>query len=195
MERVLVPATKQHRLELKKEAFTKLRQEKGSNETFTSVKEIRVTEDDDDDDGSTMNGHEGALADAGGKEFEGWKPKYRIPCRSLTIKQQQKKSVFVLIEIQRLRQERELIFDTLEDAQKFCDKIQQEQLLEEKRAKGRLEAALGDIKLPPMEKITLLVEIVSGWQLPIGDISTSDPYVIVALGREEVHRTKHISST
>jgi C2 domain len=44
-------------------------------------------------------------------------------------------------------------------------------------------------------RIQLLVEIVSGIRLPIADGSASDPYVIVRMGAEEVHRTKPIHNT
>jgi hypothetical protein len=172
--------------------------EKGSNEIFTSISEITV--DDDDDDNQSYNDinidkTSGVLADTGGKKFDDWKPRYRIPCQSITVKQQHKKSVYIMVEVQKLKQERELIFDTLEDAQNFCDKLEQERPLELDRAEARLQAALGDIKLPPFETVTLLIEFVSGWQLPIGDFATSDPYVIAMMGHQEIHRTKHIPRT
>jgi hypothetical protein len=198
VHRILDPASKEKRLEVKKEAFTKLRMEKGSNDIFTSIREIRVEDDDDDDDNQSLNdigSKAGELADTGGKNFDGWKPRYRIPCQSITVKQQHKKSVHVMVEVQKLKQERELIFDTLQDAQSFCDKLEQERELELDRAEARLQAALGDIKLPPFETVTLLVEIVSGWNLPIGDYTCSDPYVIAMMGRQQVHRTKHVPRT
>jgi hypothetical protein len=203
VHRILVPANKQKKLEVKKEAFTKLRLEKGSNETFTSIRQIEDDDDDDDDDDDNQSSYDinifgdtgGVLADTGGKKFDGWKPKYRIACQSITVKQQHKKSVYTMVEVQKLKQERELIFDTLEDAQRFCDKLEKERQLESDRAEARLQAALGDIKLPPFETVTLLVEIVSGWNLPIGDFTSSDPYVIAMMGRQEIHRTKHIRNT
>lgn len=193
-ERILVPSSKEKEAEAKREAKTKNRLEKGSNQTFQSVREIYVGDDGDDDDTiEQMVG--GMLADTGGKTFDGWKPKYRIPCQSITVKLHHKKSVFLYIEIPKLKQEREIIFDTLEDAQKFCNTLEEEHALETARTEKRLQAVLGSIKLPPFETITLLVEIVSGWDLPIGDLSTSDPYVICMLGHREVHRTSYISST
>jgi hypothetical protein len=195
----LDPANKQKKVEVSKEAFTKLRMEKGSNENFTSIRQIAAEDDDDEDDNQSLNDFRrdtgGVLTDTGGKKFADWKPKYRIPCQSMTIKQQHKKSVYIMVEVQKLKQERELIFDTLEDARKFCDKLEEERILESERAETRLQAALGDIKLPPFETVTLLVEIVSGWNLPIGDFKSSDPYVIMMMGNQEVHRTKHIPST
>jgi hypothetical protein len=195
----LVPANKQKNLEVKKEAFTQMKLEKGSNATFTSIRDIKVDDNADDDDDKTVNtnmeGTRGVLRDTGGKNFDGWKPKYRIPCCSITIKSQHKRSVFVLIQVQKVKQEREVIFDTMDDSQKFSDTLALEKQKEANRAEIRLHASLGDIKLPPFETVTLLVEIVSGWNLPIGDFTSSDPYVVSMLGREEVHRTMHISKT
>ena len=45
------------------------------------------------------------------------------------------------------------------------------------------------------EKVKILIEITSGRELMIGDITSSDPYVVVMLGNEEIHRTKYISKT
>ena len=148
----------------------------------------------DDEDENTV-APEGLLDDVGGKAFDGWEAKYRIPCQLCSIKQQQKKSVFVLVEVEHLKQEREIIFDSIEEAQQFVRLLEQERRLEETRGEARLQAALGDVKLPSSEKITLLIEIVSGWDLPIGDFVSSDPYVVCTLGRKEVHRTKPILST
>jgi hypothetical protein len=45
------------------------------------------------------------------------------------------------------------------------------------------------------EDVNLLVEIVSATDLPVADLLSSDPYVVVWLGKEEVHRTKTIPKT
>lgn len=45
------------------------------------------------------------------------------------------------------------------------------------------------------DELKILIEISSGRKLLIGDFNSSDPYVVVVLGKEEVHRTKHISKT
>ena len=45
------------------------------------------------------------------------------------------------------------------------------------------------------QDLKILVEIVSGRHLLVGDRTSSDPYVIAKLGKREVHRTKHISKT
>lgn len=135
------------------------------------------------------------MADLGGKQFDGWTAKYRIPIHAITIKSQHKKSLHVVIELQNVKQERELIFDSIEDAQSVCEHLEKEKKLESTRSETRLKVALGEIKLPPFETITLLIEVVSGWDLPIGDYATSDPYVVCLLGRIEVHRTHVINNT
>ena len=45
------------------------------------------------------------------------------------------------------------------------------------------------------DRIQLLIEIVSGVNVPVGDLLTSDPYVIVRMGNREVHRTEYIPQT
>lgn len=48
---------------------------------------------------------------------------------------------------------------------------------------------IGDMDIG--ERVSILVEISSGKNLMIGDIATSDPYVVACLGTKEIHRTKH----
>lgn len=43
--------------------------------------------------------------------------------------------------------------------------------------------------------LSLLVEVVSCWNLPIADLTSSDPYVKVMIGPRSVHSTKPISNT
>jgi Ca2+-dependent lipid-binding protein len=43
--------------------------------------------------------------------------------------------------------------------------------------------------------VNILVEIVSATDLPIADMKSTDPYIVVYLGKQEVHRTKPISKT
>lgn len=46
------------------------------------------------------------------------------------------------------------------------------------------------------EPVNVLIEVSSGRDLMVGDIKTSDPYVVCCLGQgEEMHRTKHIPKT
>ena len=45
--------------------------------------------------------------------------------------------------------------------------------------------------------VNVLIEITSGRNLLIGDITSSDPYVVAVFAKkkEEIHRTKHIAKT
>jgi hypothetical protein len=178
-----------------RKAFSKMRKDKGSEEEFTSVREIGVVDRDDDDQTVHTLGT-GVLPDTGGREFEGWKPRYRIPVNGITMKRQEEKSVFVIIDAGTARQERELIFDSDDDATGFCEKLQHEQDFELDRKKGRIKAALGGIELPKFETISLLIEIVSCWDIPAGDITgTSDPFVVCMMGKEQIHKTDVIYRT
>jgi hypothetical protein len=194
---ILVPADKQKAKEARKLGLSRVRDAKGSNAaSISGMKEIMEADGVSvgDDDESTA-GAVSALADTGGQDFDGWTARYRIACRDITIKHHSKKTVFVIVQIQKLRQERELLFDTVEEAQAFCDTLKTERKKEAGRLEVRLKASLGGVKLPPMETITLLVEIVSAWDIPVGDFSTSDPYVVALLGRKEVHRTQVLDNT
>lgn len=197
-KRVLVPVDKQKRMEVKREAFDKIRKHEGTLQKFGATEDIDLEDDDDHSTGETANLMKragGLIADMGGKHFDGWKPRYRIPCHAITVESQHKNSVHLLVRLKELKQERELIFDTVEDANKFCSILNEERQNETVRSKARLQASLGEIKLAPHEKVSLLLEVVSGWDLPIGDLTTSDPYVVCMFGRREIHRTKYISGT
>lgn len=100
-----------------------------------------------------------------------------------------------MIAFQNIKQEREVLFDTIDDATLFVKEVEKQKRLESERQEGRLKAALGDIKLPKMETIILLFEIVSGYDLPIGDLKSSDPFVIAMMGHQEVHRTHYLEKT
>eukprot|EP00934_Nitzschia_sp_Nitz4_P004679 Nitzschia sp. Nitz4//scaffold48_size128905//13659//18448//NITZ4_003579-RA/size128905-augustus-gene-0.100-mRNA-1//-1//CDS//3329552919//4669//frame0 len=191
--RILVPVNKAKATEAKLEGYIKMRLHEGSVEQFDAP-------DYDDDEGSTSDSAliaatGGALLDTGGKHFDGWKPKYRVPCQSVTIEHQHKRNVHLLVTVGQLKQEREIIFDTEKDATLFCQKLAEEHAKEAIRLKKRLQSSLGEIHLQPFETITILVEVVSGRNLPIGDLTTSDPYVVCYMGKRQLHKTKHISGT
>lgn len=196
--RLLAPADRQKNIEFRREAFFKIRKHEGSNETYEGGGMVLDEELDEDDSSIDPNNEKASALAAdttGGKHFDGWKPKYRFPCHAITVESQHNNIVYLMIRIEEIRQERELIFDTVEDADKFCSKLEEERKSEIIRSKARLQSSLGDIKLAPYEKISLLFEIVSGWDLPIGDLKTSDPFVVCMFGRREVHKTRHIPST
>jgi hypothetical protein len=202
--RILGPASKELARKYKREAFLKFRNHEGSSMEYegvgSSIKADSHLDDDDDDasvtdDSSVDSVQKAQIANHGGKEYKGWKPKYSFPISGISIRLQQKRTVHVLISFQNVKQERDAIFDTIEDAKKFCQDVDRQKRMEVERQQERLKAVLGDIKLPKFEKITLLFEIVSGYDLPVGDFTSSDPFVIAMLGFQEVHRTSHLEKT
>lgn len=93
-------------------------------------------------------------------------------------------------------QVREVHFNSEKEVESFAQVVQKLKTLQAKRNERRAHEfcqispdSAGD------GKIRLLVEIVSGVRLPIADGRSSDPYVIVRLGSEEIHRTKPIYNT
>lgn len=65
--------------------------------------------------------------------------------------------------------------------------------------RGATRALLEDVpgtaasSLENMDEIKILVEIVGAENLPVGDIYSSDPYVVVRLGSMEIHRTEIVT--
>lgn len=189
-----MPSSKAKRNAAIKQGMSRMKEAQSSEETFASMRRIQDEEDDDDQTVHTMG--TGILKDTGGKEFEGWKPRYRIPVGSVIVQRTDGRSLFVTIDAGSTKQERELIFDTTEDTDGFHTKLKKEQEMEEERKQWKIEAALGGIKLPKFETISILVEIVSCWDIPAGDAGgTSDPYVVVMMGEEQIHKTNVIYKT
>jgi hypothetical protein len=97
---------------------------------------------------------------------------------------------------------REVNFDSEKEASSFCQVIDHLRKLQSKRTERRVREfrtsspnSKPDSPSTSTSQIQLLVEIVSGTRLPIADGSSSDPYVIVRMAGEEVHRTKPIYNT
>lgn len=124
-----------------------------------------------------------------------WRPKYQVPLRSLSVRNQYSSSVYLDVEQDGLKEKRELIFGKPSEASDFVSAFNREKVREPKRLDAKLKGSLGGIQLKKGERLDLLIEIVSGWSLPIADISSSDPFVICSINGKEVHRTKHISKT
>lgn len=191
---VLVPSDKASRNKAIREGMSKMKGASSSEATFTSMR--RIHEEDEDDDQTIHTMGTGVMKDTGGREYPGWKPRYRIPVASVTVQRTSGRSLFVSITVEGAQQVRELIFDNENDADAFHDKIRQEQEMEEDRRQWKIEAALGGIRLPKFEQISLLVEIVSCWDIPAGDANgLSDPYVVVMMGEEQIHKTSVIFRT
>ena len=130
-------------------------------------------------------------------EFEGWEAKYRYPIKCMSIKGTSKTGVFIRVELGHSKHTRELIFDSPTEAEDFVTVVNQELNLEKERGEAKLRLAFSGKEMPKetKEEITFLLEVVSGWNLPAGDIYWSDPYVIVHHGKKEIHRTKYLSRT
>ena len=93
---------------------------------------------------------------------------------------------------------REITFQTEADAINFDKLIRNEKKIAAQKTRKKLKNALGDGKIDQNAAIKLLIEITSAWDLPVGDMVSSDPFVIVKMGPHhdrEVHRTKHVAST
>lgn len=90
----------------------------------------------------------------------GWRPKYQIPLRSLSLKNQSGSSVFLYIEQDGLKQKRELIFGSSQEAADFVTAFKREKVREPKRLDSKLNASLGGIQLKRGERLDILIEIV-----------------------------------
>jgi hypothetical protein len=92
---------------------------------------------------------------------------------------------------------REITFQSEADAINFDKLIRNEKKIAAQKSRKKLKDAIGQ-SIDPGATIKLLVEIVSGWDLPVGDMISSDPFVVVKMGphyEREIHRTKHLSKT
>lgn len=147
-----------------------------------------------DDDVSTVAG---AFADKDDisklPSYEGWRAKYKLPINAVSIKSVHKKDVLIITEYGPVKHSRDLIFDSEEEANEFAQVINMQKEAEQDRAKIKIKHALGGLKITHSEELTLLVEIVSGTDLPVADLSSSDPFVVCFFNGKEVHRTEYIS--
>jgi hypothetical protein len=188
--RVLDPANEKEKISAYKRAKSKNKQHSNGNDQSS------VTEDFGDDT-SVSPGYldNGSSAFVSSDVYMGWKTKYRFPIRCISIKGTHKTSVMVEITLDKTKEVRELIFDSLEEAEQFEAMIRRELSLEERRGEKKIAAALGDdTTVDASETITFLVEIVSGWNLPLGDFTSSDPYIKCYFDGKSVHKTDYISS-
>jgi hypothetical protein len=211
--RMMVPANRDLSRKVKLDALKGLASHDtpSSSDMFTSVRQIRFDETDfehDEDDNtvdSTSSSSTSASAvsakyrhikDNGGREYEGWAPRYCLPIHGIYVRGHHKKTVTIFISFNDFKQERDLIFDTNDDARSFVKHIEKQKRLETVRQDDRLAYALGgEIVLPKFENITLLFEIVSAYDLPVGDYISSDPYVSAFLGHQKIHQTDYRSKT
>ena len=90
-------------------------------------------------------------------------------------------------------QVRDVKFESEADATAFATTIQKLVQLEHHRAQRQAQSYLQSRSLETTTRIRILLEIVSATNLPIADLSSSDPYVLVRLGSREIHRTSVVS--
>jgi hypothetical protein len=221
--RILVPGNAQEKRAARKRAKDK---DHNINTNGTSKKSTFFgghdehdsdLDDEAEDDVSTMAGMPREYMDHDGHhniytrssdtyENKGWVCKYRFPIKSMSIKGTLRTGVFIHVQLgHSIKQTRQLIFDTIEEADDFQSVVAQELVLEQERAQDKLRVAFkqgnksgaggGVLPLNVGEQVTFLLEMVSGWDLPAGDFYTSDPYVIISFNGKEIHRTKYIPKT
>lgn len=129
---------------------------------------------------------------------EGWHPRYKVPLRIFNIVEKKKRSVVInYMGAKGLAAFREFVFESDSAMSDFCTVIKRNKALMTERLKARVEAALGtDIKLQKDEKLTLLIDICSGTNLPRTDkIKNSDPYVKVRWNGKKIHKTDYMKTT
>lgn len=160
-----------------------------------SISVVHDSEMEDEDDDTLVGGFEDKDDIPDLETYRGWQAKYKFPLRSIEIKSTNRRHVVVTCEHRGVDHSRHLIFDTELQAQNFATLIEDHKRDDERRLNKKMRHALGGIKLPSGEIVTLLVEIVSGTDLPIADRTSSDPFVICFVNGKEVHRTDHISKS
>jgi hypothetical protein len=97
--------------------------------------------------------------------------------------------------------ERYFVFQSAEDAQSFLDTMEQERVNERQRDQKKFLTAIEVAGIKKKVKnlqefreqqLEFLVEIVGAEDLPIEDITSSDPFVVAQFGDRTLHRTKHV---
>ena len=101
-------------------------------------------------------------------------------------------------------EERCFTFRSVQEATDFHDTIQQEKINEERKEHAQLICAVEEAgmmgKIRNMnafqeEQLDFLIEIVGAENLPVGDVKSSDPYVVARFGDQILHKTKHVSKS
>jgi C2 domain len=133
--------------------------------------------------------------------YPGWRPKYCFQIRHLVIKGTRRNSVVVEITLGKKKEVREIVFESLAVAEHFHKIITQEIQKDVERSNSKMLVAMGtdvDKILHLKEEdlvVSFLFEIVSAWDIPVADFTSSDPFVSCIFYGTEVHRTNHISKT
>ena len=127
--------------------------------------------------------------------YEGWEAKYKFPLSAIQISGVHKNVLSGVFSYRQIRQFREFRFDTEEDAHDCANFIDSQKKLEEYRHQQKFARNSAGIKVTESERLSLLVEIVGATDLPAGDLTTSDPYVMCCFNHVLVHKTKYIPKT
>lgn len=125
-----------------------------------------------------------------GSVVDGWTQKYKFPVNHITVDKRVGCACAITTKRKNKAQTRDIIFNSEEEAIAFCDKIGIH-----KKLKTAVLTAMAALGLSKSRAINILVEIVSAVDLPIGDLKSSDPYVVIMFNDEAVHKTKYIPTT
>lgn len=151
--------------------------------------------EDYDSDNDFLDPRSEAFALAEFEDGEEWKTKYRLSVTDIALKGINK-SGEVSLQFRadkNVAMTREFVFPTVEEAEEF-GRILEESLAKERENTARkFHATSGELESMGLTELKILVEIVSAWDLPAGDLNSSDPYVQCFLNGEKVHETKFIS--
>lgn len=133
--------------------------------------------------------------------YPGWRPKYSFPIRHIVVKGTRRTSVVVELTLGKKKEVREIVFESTQQAEHFQTIITQEIQKDAERTNSKMIVAMGtDVdKILKMKDddliVTFLIEVVSAWDIPVADFTSSDPFVSCIFEGTEVHRTSHISKT
>ena len=155
--------------------------------------DVSNVSDDDEEDAKSLTPVEFLSSSVQLPELDGsWICKYQVPIGSLILKQTTGSRVFMRLNQDGVKEKREFVFGSAREADDFTKAFNREKSRESKRHDKKLKGSLRDIELKKDEKLDLLIEIVSGWSLPVADVTSSDPFVVCSINGKEVHRTKYI---
>ena len=138
---------------------------------------------------------EGDNLDLDMPDYDGWTVKYKLPLSAVHLRGVHKRVVSFDFAYRNIKQNRQIFFDTDEDALDCNNFIESQKVQEEQRQLQKFALNSSGFKVTPAEKISILVEIVGATDLIPGDRNTSDPYVMCYFNHQLVHRTKHIPKT
>lgn len=125
-----------------------------------------------------------------------WKTKHELPMREVDIVSH-KGTKIGFTAGGRHTGIKHLRFGTEAEATAFLELFKILKAGQAERDQKRKAIAMSGLKIEdPKASLTLLVEIVSAWDLAKADaVGGSDPYVKVTMNGKEVHKTKHLNGT